>query len=52
MYGKEKIKKMRNTHFKVGDVFGDILCRESISPERITKLKGFSVKLMSKLVLV
>ena len=37
---------MRNTQFKVEDIFGDILNKDTISPEQITKLNIVSVKMM------
>ena len=35
---------LRNTSFEVEDVFGDIISKDSISPEQITKLNTFSAK--------
>ena len=32
---------MKNTSFRIEDVFGDIKSKDSISPERINKLKIF-----------
>ena len=32
---------MDSTKFKVEDVFGDIISKDSISPEQITKLNNF-----------
>ena len=37
---------MRNTQIKVEDVFGDIISKDSISPEQITKLNNFLAKIM------
>ena len=37
---------MKNTQFKVEDVFGDIISKDSISPEQITKFKIFLAKIM------
>ena len=37
---------MRNTSFKVEDVFGDVISKDSISPEQITKLNNFLAKIM------
>ena len=37
---------MRNTQFKVEDLFGVILNKDTISPEQITKLMNFLVKMM------
>ena len=38
-------KVMKNTKFKVEDVFGEIMSNDSISPEQITKLKYFPAKI-------
>ena len=35
---------MRNTSLKVEDVFGDVISKDSISPEQITKLNNFFSK--------
>ena len=35
---------MNSTKFKVEDIFGDIISKESISPEQITKPNNFSTK--------
>ena len=37
---------MNSTKFKVEDIFGDILSKDSISPEQITKLNIFLVEIM------
>ena len=37
---------MKNTSFKVEDVFGDVISKDSISPEQITKLSNFLAKIM------
>ena len=34
------------TEFKVEDVFGDIISKNSISPEQKTKLNNFLAKIM------
>ena len=36
---------MKNTQFKVEDVFGDVISKDSISPEQITKLNNFLAKI-------
>ena len=41
---KEEI--MNSTKFKVEDIFGDVISKDSISPEQITKLNIFSTKTM------
>ena len=35
---------MKNTEFKVGDTFGAIINKDSISPEQMTKLNIFLAK--------
>ena len=37
---------MKNTSFKVEDVFGDIISKDSFSQEQITKLNNFLAKIM------
>ena len=37
---------MNSTTFKVEDIFGDVVSKDTISPEQITKLKNFSTKIM------
>ena len=37
---------MKNTQFKVDDIFGDIISKDTISPEQMTKLNNFLAKLM------
>ena len=37
---------MDSTKFKVEEIFGDVICKDSISPEQITKLINFSAKIM------
>ena len=37
---------MKNTQFKVEDVFSDVLCKDNFSQEQITKLKNFLAKLL------
>ena len=32
---------MASTQFKVEDIFGDVISKDSISPEQITKLNNF-----------
>ena len=36
---------MNSTKFRVEDIFGDVISKDSISPEQITKLKNFLAKL-------
>ena len=37
---------MNSTKFKVEDIFGDVISKESNSPEQITKLNNFLAKIM------
>ena len=37
---------MKNTSFKVEDVFGNITPTDSISPEQTSKLNNFSAKIL------
>ena len=42
---KRKVN-MKNTQFKVEDIFGDVLSKDNFSQEQITKLNNFLAKLM------
>ena len=37
---------MKNISFRVEDIFGDVISKDSISPEQITKLNHFLAKIM------
>ena len=37
---------MDSTKFKVEDIFGDVISKDSVSPEQITKLNNFLAKIM------
>ena len=37
---------MKNTQFKVEDVFGDVISKDNSSPEQITKLNKFLAKIL------
>ena len=37
---------MNSTKFKVQDIFGDVISKDSISSEQITKLNNFLAKIM------
>ena len=37
---------MKNTKFKVEDVFGDVISKDNFSQETITKLNNFLAKIM------
>ena len=45
-YVDKKSEIMKNTSFKVEDVFNDIINKDTISPEQITKLNNFLAKIM------
>ena len=37
---------MKNTQFKIEDIFGDIINKDNISQDQIIKLNNFSAKMM------
>ena len=37
---------MKNTSFKVEDIFGDVISKDNFSQEQITKLNNFLAKIM------
>ena len=43
-YLDKNSEKMKNTQFKVEDVFTDVISKDSISPDQITKLISFITK--------
>ena len=45
-YIDKRSEIMKSTSFKVEDVFSDIISKDSISPEQITKLNNFLAKIM------
>ena len=45
-YIDKKSEIMKNTQFKVEDIFGDVISKDSLSPEQITKLNNFLAKVM------
>ena len=45
-YVDKKSEIMKNTQFRVEDVFGDVISKDSISPEQITKLNNFLAKII------
>ena len=45
-YVDKKSEIMKNTSFKVEDVFNDIISKDTISTEHITKLNNFLAKMM------
>ena len=45
-YVDKKSEIMKNTSFRVEDIFGDVISKDSISPEQITKLNNFLAKIM------
>ena len=40
-YFDKKSEIMKNTQFKVEDIFSDVVSKDSVSPEQITKLNNF-----------
>ena len=47
-YLEKRKEIMNSTKFKVEDTFGDVIRKDSISPEQITKLNIFFAKIMWK----
>ena len=45
-YVDKKSEIMRNTQFKVEDIFNDVINKDTISQEQITKLNNFLAKIM------
>ena len=45
-YVDKESERMKNTQFKVEDIFTDIISKDTISTEQITKLKNFLAKMM------
>ena len=45
-YVDKKSEIMKNTQFKVEDIFTDVISKDTISTEQITKLKSFLAKMM------
>ena len=45
-YLDKRKQSMDSTKFKVEDIFGDVINKDSISPEQITKLNIFLAKIM------
>ena len=45
-YLEKRKEIMDSTKFKVEDIFGDVISKDFISPEQITKLKIFLAKIM------
>ena len=45
-YNDKKSDIMKNTQFKVEDIFTDVILKDTISTEQITKLNNFSAKMM------
>ena len=43
-YVDKKSEIMKNTHFKVEDIFNDVIIKDTISQEQIFKLKNFLAK--------
>ena len=47
-YIDKKSEIMKNTQFKVEDIFTNVISKDTISTEQITKLNNFLAKMMSK----
>ena len=45
-YLENRKEIMKNTSFKVEDIFSDAISKDSVLPEKITKLKNFVAKLL------
>ena len=45
-YVDKKSEIMKNTQFKVEDIFTDVISKDTISTEQITKLNNFLAKMM------
>ena len=45
-YVDKKFEIMKNTQFKVEDIFTDVISKDTISTEQITKLNNFLAKMM------
>ena len=45
-YVDKRKEIMKDTEFKVEDIFGEVINRETISPEQITTLNKFLGKIM------
>ena len=45
-YVDKRKEIMDSTKFKVEDIFGDVISKDSISPEQVTKLNNFLAKIM------
>ena len=45
-YVNKRIEIMNSTKFKVEDIFGDVISKDTISQEQITKLNNFLAKII------
>ena len=45
-YVDKKSEIMKNTQFKVEDIFSDVISKHTISTEQLTKLNNFLAKMM------
>ena len=45
-YIDKRSEIMKNTQFKVEDVFGDVISKDNFSQEHLTKLNNFLAKIM------
>ena len=45
-YLDKRSEIIKNTHLKIEDMFGDVISKDSLSPEQITKLNNFLAKIV------
>ena len=45
-YIDKRSEILKNTSFKVEDIFGDVISKDNFSQEQITKLNNFLAKIM------
>ena len=45
-YLDKRKENMKNTSFKIEDVFGDVISKDKFGQEQITKLNNFLVKIL------
>ena len=45
-YVDKRKEIINSTKFKIEEIFGDVISKDSISPEQITKLNNFLAKIM------
>ena len=45
-YSDKRKEIMKNTSFRIEDIFGDVISKDNFSQEQITKLNKFLAKIM------